>query len=147
MTIQERLVQDMKAALKSSKKIELETIRMAIAQIKNATIEKGKDLSEEEIIQVLAKEVKRRKESIKLYDEGGRQDLVERETQELEIIRSYLPEALSEKELNDMVDQAIKEINAEGMGDMGKVMGLIMPQVKGRADGKHVQELVKKKLG
>jgi uncharacterized protein YqeY len=146
MTIQERLVQDMKAALKSNKKVELETIRMVRSQIKNTSIEKGEDLSEQVVMAVLAKEVKRRKESIKMYEEGNRQDLVKRETQELEIINAYLPEAISEKELENIVDQAIKETDAAGMKDMGKVMGVVMPQVQGRADGRQVQELVKKKL-
>lgn len=146
MNIDERLIQDMKTAMKTNDRVKLDTIRLIRAQLKNATISKGNELSENGVIEVLQKEVKRRKESIVMYKEGGRQDLVERETQELEIINSYLPEALNEKELNDIIDQAIKEIKAEGMGDIGKVMGVIMPQVKGRADGKEVQELVKKKL-
>ena len=146
MTIQERLVQDMKIAMKSSNRVKLETIRLLCAQLKNADLRKGDKLSEQEVIEVLAKEVKRREESIEMYAEGGRQDLVERETQELEIINSYLPEALNDKELGNIIDQVINEANAESIGNMGKVMGLVMPQVKGRADGKQVQELVNKKL-
>ena len=81
-----------------------------------------------------------------MYEEGGRKDLVKRETQELEIINSYLPEAYNEKELEDIIDQAIKDAKAESVGGIGKVMGLVMPWIKERAEGKQVQELVKNKL-
>ena len=146
MTIEERLNQDMKTALKSNDKVRLETIRLLRSQIHNAGITKGKELSEEEVLEVMAKEVKKRKESIKMFEDGGREDLVEKETQEMEIISSYLPEPLNEKELETIVSEAIKETGAESMRDMGKVMAVVMPKTKGRADGKQVQELVKKKL-
>ena len=138
--------QDMKTALKSNDKVRLETIRLLRSQIHNAGITKGKELSEEEVLEVMAKEVKKRKESIKMFEDGGREDLVEKETQEMEIISSYLPEPLNEKELETIVSEAIKETGAESMRDMGKVMAVVMPKTKGRADGKQVQELVKKKL-
>jgi uncharacterized protein YqeY len=146
MTIQERLTQNMKTALKSNDKVQLETIRLLRSQLQNAGISKGKELTEEEVIEVMIKEVKKRKESIKMFEDGGRQDLVDRETQELEILSSYLPKALDEKELEEIVNQAIKEVSAESSKDMGKVMAVVMPKIKGRADGKQVQELVKKKL-
>ncbi len=146
MTIEERLNQDMKTALKSNDKVRLETIRLLRSQIHNAGITKGKELSEEEVLEVMAKEVKKRKESIKMFEDGGREDLVEKETQEMEIISSYLPEPLNEKELETIVSETIKEAGAESMRDMGKVMAVVMPKTKGRADGKQVQELVKKKL-
>lgn len=146
MTIEERLTQDMKTALKSNDKIRLETIRLLRSQIHNTGITKGKELSEEEIFEVMVKEAKKRKESIKMFEDGGRQDLVENETREMEIISSYLPEPLNEKELETIIREAIKEVRAESMRDMGKVMAVVMPKTKGRADGKQVQELVKKKL-
>jgi len=146
MTIQERLTQNMKTALKSNDKVQLETIRLLRSQLQNAGISKGKELTEEEVIEVMIKEVKKRKESIKMFEDGGRQDLVDRETQELEILSSYLPKALDEKELEEIVNQAIKEVSAESSKDMGKVMAVVMPKIKGRADGKQVQELVKTKL-
>ena len=146
MTTEERLTQDMKTALKSGDKVRLETIRLLRSQIHNTGITKGKELSEEEVFEVMAKEVKKRKESIQMFEDGGRQDLVEKETREMEIISSYLPEPLNEKELETIVSEAIKEANAESIRDMGKVMAVVIPKTKGRADGKQVQELVKKKL-
>ena len=146
MTIEERLTQDMKTALKSSDKVQLETIRLLRSQIHNVGITKGKELSEEEIFEVMAKEVKKRKESIKMFEDGGRQDLVENETREMEIISSYLPEPLNEKELETIIREAIKEVRAESMRDMGKVMARIKPEVQGRADMGAVSKLVKQQL-
>jgi len=136
----------MKAALKSGDKLVLETLRMLRAQMKNVTIAKGEDLSEEDVFGILSKEVKKRKESIKLYNEGGREELAEKEEKEMKILTAYMPEELSTEELDTIVSKAISETDAEGMKDMGKVMGAVMPQVKGRADGKVIQDLVKAKL-
>jgi len=147
MGLQEKLLDDMKTAMKSGNKIALETLRMLRSQLKNASIAKGEDLSEEDVVGVLSKEAKKRKESLELYRQGGREDLAEKEEMEMQIIVSYLPEALSEDELAKIVDKAVVETEAESLRDMGKVMGVVMPQVKGRADGKAVQEMVKKKLG
>ena len=146
MGLQERLFEDMKSAMKSGDKVTLETLRMLRSQIKNTSISKGEDLSESDVIGVLSKEAKRRKESIDLYTEGNRQDLVQQETKELEIITSYLPELMSEAELLEIVDRTIKETGAESLKDMGKVMGAVMPRIKGRADGKAVQEIVRGRL-
>ena len=146
MGLEERLLEDMKTGMKSGDKLAVETLRMLRSQIKNASIAKGEDLSEDDVIGVLSKEAKKRKESLALFKEGGRKDLVEKEQKELDLITSYLPEALSDDELLGIVQNAIDESGAEGLRDMGKVMGLVMPKVKGRADGKMVQELVKKKL-
>ena len=146
MGLEERLLEDMKTGMKSGDKLAVETLRMLRSQIKNASIAKGEDLSEDDVIGVLSKEAKKRKESLELFKEGGREDLVEKEQTELDLISSYLPEALSDDELLGIVQKAIDESGAEGLRDMGKVMGLVMPKVKGRADGKMVQELVKKKL-
>ena len=146
MGLEEKLLQDMNLAMKSGDKVALETIRMVRAQLKNASIAKGEDLSEEDVIEVLSKEAKKRKESLELYKQGGREDLVEKEEKELSVIASYLPEALSQEELEEIVDKAVEETGARSLMEMGKVMGVVMPQVKGRAEGKVVQELVKKKL-
>ena len=147
MGLQEKLLDDMKTAMKSGNKVALETLRMLRSQLKNASIAKGEDLSEDNVMSVLSKEAKKRKESLELYKQGGREDLAEKEEMEMQIIMSYLPEALSEDELEKIVDKAVVETEADSLRDMGKVMGLVMPQVKGRADGKVVQEMVKKKLG
>ena len=146
MSIQEQLLEDMKAAMKAGDKLRLETIRGLRSQIKNAEIDKGRELSEEEVIQVLMNAAKKRKESIELYRQGNRMDRAEEESRELEIIQEYLPEQMSEEEIARLVDKVIKEVNASSPKDMGKVMGKIMPQVKGRADGKVVQKIVQQKL-
>jgi len=146
MGLEEKLLQDMNSAMKSGDKVALETIRMVRAQLKNASIAKGEDLSEEDVIEVLSKEAKKRKESLELYKQGGREDLVEKEEKELSVIASYLPEALSQEELEEIVDKAVEETGARSLMEMGKVMGVVMPQVKGRVGGKGVQELVEQKL-
>lgn len=147
MALADQLLQDMKTAMKSGDKITLETIRMVRSQIKNVEVQKGEALTDEDILQVLTKEAKRRKESIDMYTKGGRDDLAENESKELDVIQSYLPEALSEDELFAIIADAIEKTGAQGMSDMGKVMGMVMPQTKGRADGKMIQNLVRQKLG
>ena len=146
MGIQEQIQDDMKAAMKSGDKVVLETVRMVRAQINNTRIAKGEDLSDEDVFGILSREVKKRKESIKLYREGEREDLAEQEEKEMEVLNSYLPKALTPDEIDAIVSKTISEAGAEGMKDMGKVMGVVMPQVKGRADGKAVQDLVRSKL-
>ncbi len=146
MSIQEKLMKDMKAAMKSGDKIRLQTIRGLRAQLKNAQIDKGEALSEEEEIQVLMSAVKKRKESIEQFRAVNRPDRAEEEEQELRIIQQYLPEQMSEEEIAGLIDRVIREVQAASPRDMGKVMGKIMPMVKGKADGKVVQRMVQQKL-
>ncbi|MBN1780905.1 GatB/YqeY domain-containing protein [bacterium] len=146
MAIEAQILEDMKAAMKSGDTIRLETIRMLRAQLKNANLGKKDPLAEDDVMSIIAKEAKKRKESIALYEKGGRQDLVENEKQELEILQSYLPKALTVEEIDVLIGEAISRTNASGTQDMGKVMGIIMPQVKSRADGKLIQERVRLKL-
>ena len=147
MGLEEKLLQDMNAAMKAGKKEVVETIRVVRAQLKNASISKGKSLEEMDVIKVLSSEAKKRRESAEMYEQGGRDELAQKEKRELELILSYLPEPLSEAELKTLVEQVISETGAEGVRDMGKVMGAVMPRVKGRADGKAIQEMVKRLLG
>ena len=146
MSILVKLTEDMKKAMKEGDKIRLSTIRLLLAQLKDTKIAKGDILSEEEEIAVLTSAAKKRKESIKAYAEGGREDLVERESKELEIISSYLPEQLSEKEIASKISQIIEKTGAVSLKDLGAVMREAMQEFKGRADGKLVQQLVRKKL-
>lgn len=146
MGLEEKLSNDLTTAMKSGDKIVVETLRVIRAAIQNARLAKQKDFSDEDVLAVINKEAKKRKESIELYEKGGRTDLVQQESKELEIISAYLPEALSDEALMQIIDETLKESGAESMQDMGKVMGLIMPKVKGKADGKHVQNLVREKL-
>ena len=147
MKLQDKIMEDIKAVMKSGRKDVVSTLRMINAQIKNAAIQSRKDLSDGDILDILAKEAKKRKESIALYEKGNREDLAEIEYAELKIILSYLPEEIDDSELEALISQAIAETGAESMKDMGKVMASLMPKVKGRADGSRVQEKVRSLLG
>ncbi|MCK8825154.1 GatB/YqeY domain-containing protein [Fuchsiella alkaliacetigena] len=146
MSLKERLLADMKEAMKSGAKKKLSVIRMARAAIKNVEIDERKDLSDEEIIAILAKEVKQRRESIEEYRGVGKEDVATDLEEEINILNQYLPESLSEAEIVDLVEETIEEVGAEDMSDMGAVMGAIMPQVRGRADGNKVNNLVRERL-
>ena len=146
MSVENQLLEDMKLAMKSGNKVELDTIRMLRAQIKSASIDKKDDLDEAELAQVLQKEAKKRKEAIDLYQKGNREDLVKKEEAELSIISKYLPEQLSEKDLDDIIKSAVESLQVSSEKDMGRVMGAIMPKVKGKTDGKLVQQKVKEYL-
>jgi uncharacterized protein YqeY len=146
MGIQPKLLDDMKAAMKAGDKLRLETIRGIRAQMKNSEIDKGQPLTDDDEIQVLLSAAKRRRESIEQFRLGNRLDRAAEEEKELEIIKEYLPQQMSEEEISTLVNQIVQEVNASSSSDMGKVMGKLMPQVKGRADGKTVQRIVQQKL-
>ena len=146
MSLKERLKEDMKAALKAKDKEKLSVIRMLQALIKNAEIDKRGELTDEEIVSLLMKYAKQRRESIELYEKGGRQDLVEKERRELQIVESYLPKQMSEEEIRELVKKVIEEVGATSPKDMGKVMQAVMPKVKGRADGSVVNKIVRELL-
>jgi uncharacterized protein YqeY len=146
MDLKETLTADYKQAMKDGDKLKVSTIRMVFAGVKNEEIAKRSELTEEEFLTVLAREARQRKESIEEFGKGGRQDLVEKEERELSIIESYLPEQLSEDEVRDMIDRTIQEVGATSAGDLGKVMGKLMPLLKGKADGKKVNQMVRERL-
>lgn len=146
MSLQQRLDDDLKAAMKSSDSLKTSVLRMVKAAIKNKQVEKRKDLSDEEIISVLSTLTKQRRESIDLFSKGGREDLAEKERQELAVLQLYLPGQLSPEDLDRIIMEAINESSAEGVKDIGKVMRLIMPRVQGAADGKVVNQRVKELL-
>ena len=145
-SIKDKITQDMKKALAAKDKVKLSVIRLLKSEIRYKEIEKGSELSDDEIISVLSSSVKRHKDSIEQFEKGGREDLVAKEKAELEIIWEYMPKQLEEDELSQIVDEAIKEANASVPSDLGKVMRIVMPKVKGRTDGKRVNELVSSKL-
>ena len=147
MGIEARLAEDLKQVMKSGDKVALEAIRGVRAQIQLAKTSRDESLSEERVIEVLAREVKKRRESIALYEQGNRRDLADNEKREIAVIESYLPAALSDGEIDSIIAEAIGETGAQAVKDMGKVMAFLMPKIKGRADGRAVQERVKKKLG
>jgi len=146
MGLKEKLMEDMKAALKARDRERLSVIRMLQSLIKNAEIEKRGELTDEEIVSLLMKYAKQRRESIELYEKGGRQDLVEREKRELQIVESYLPRQMSEDEVRELVRKVIEEVGATSPRDIGKVMQAVMPRVKGRADGSMVNRIVRELL-
>lgn len=146
MSILDRLESDMKAAAKARESERLGVIRFIRSQTQNRRIELGRDLKDEDVIEVLARLAKQHRESIEQFSEGGRNELVEQEKRKLAVVEQYLPAQLSAAELEDMVSRAIAETGASGPRDMGAVMKTLMPGVKGRADGKAVKELVQKRL-
>lgn len=143
----ERLNEDMKQAMREKDKDRLSVIRMVKAAMQNEAIHLGvKELTEEQELTVLTREVKQRKESFKEFSAAKRDDLVAKVEKELAILSAYMPEQLSEAELEQLVKVTIAQLGASSKQDFGKVMGAIMPKVKGRADGKVVQNLVKQLL-
>ena len=141
-----RIQDDMKAAMKGGDKPRLAVIRLILAAIKQREVDERIELDDEQVLAVLDKMVKQRRDSIKQYGDAGRDDLASAEQAEVEIIQEYLPEALSEAEILAIIEQAVSETGAESMQDMGKVMGKVNPQVQGRADMGAVSGLVKRKL-
>jgi uncharacterized protein YqeY len=146
MTLLQRLDGDLKTALRGSDKLKLSAIRMVKAAVKNQQIEKGRDLSDEEVQSVISTLAKQRRESIEQFSKGGREDLADQERRELAVLQTYMPEQLSPLELDKIILQAIQESSAEGEKDMGKVMKVLMPRVRGIADGKIVNSRVKELL-
>jgi len=144
--LKERLVEDMKKAMREKSKKELSVIRMARAAIKNKEINNQKELNNQEVIEVLSGQVKKIRESIEDFIKGDRTDAVEEAKNEIKILQRYLPEQMGENEINNLVDEIIEEVEATDMSDMGKVMKTIMPRVKGRVDGSEVNRIVREKL-
>ncbi|MEJ2068493.1 MAG: GatB/YqeY domain-containing protein, partial [Deltaproteobacteria bacterium] len=136
----------LKAAQKAKDKIRLTVIRMLKTVIKNREVEKRDELTEQELLQAVNSQVKSRKESIVEYKKGDRQDLVKKEEDELEVLKEYLPEELTEEELREIIEAAVTEAEAAGPKDMGKVMKIVTAKTTGRADGKVVSGMVKEKL-
>jgi hypothetical protein len=147
VSLKERIQQNMKDAMRAGDKPRLAAIRLILASIKQKEVDERKDLDDAEITAVLDRMVKQRRESISQFEKAGRNDLVEQETAELAIIREYLPEQLSEDQLNALIDDAMAQTGASSIKDMGKVMGLLKPKLQGRADMNAVSALIKARLG
>ncbi len=149
MSLMARLTDDMKQAMKDKEagKFRLGVIRMARSSIKNAEINERRELTDDEILTILSKEVKMRRDAACEFEKAGRMDLVSGVEAEAAILMSYLPEQLSAEEVEAIVKQAVEQTQATSAREMGKVMAIVMPQVKGRADGKLVNEMVRKALG
>ena len=146
MQLRARLNAEMKDAMKSRDAARLSGIRMVLAAVKNRDIELRRELNDAEITEAISTLCKQRRESIRLFKEAGRQDLVDKEEAELTLLVSFLPQQLTREELVSLVDKVITETSATSGKDMGKVMKALQPLVSGRADGKLVSEVVKEKL-
>jgi len=146
MGLEERLIEEMKQAMKSNDKTKLSTIRMIRSTVKNKEIELRKPLDDDAILRVIQGMVKKNEDSIEQFKAGGRMDLVEKETKEIEIMKSFLPQPLSREEVLSVIDQTIEETNASSLKDLGKVMKTVMPKLGGKVDGALVNQLVKERL-
>lgn len=152
MNLREKIQADFKEAFKSKDSVRLSVLKMLQAAVKNAEIEKktkGKEgeLEEDEITQVISKEAKKRKEAMEIYEKEGRVEQAKQEKAEFEVLSAYLPEQISEDELRNLIKNAIEKSNASSPQDMGKVMAVLMPEIKGRADSSLVVKIVKEFLG
>jgi len=146
MNLTERLSDDMKQAMKSQDKFRLSVIRMVRSAMKNQEIDLRRPLEDSEVLEIIGREIKQRKDSLQEFTKAGREDLAENVAAEIDIISAYLPEQLTEEEVKEIVQQTIQETGASSKADMGKVMAALMPKVKGRADGKLVNQLVQQFL-
>ncbi len=145
-SLAERIREDMKAALKAREKERLGAIRLILAAIKQREVDERKTLSNEQVVALLDKMVKQRRESVAHYEKAGRDDLVDAENFEIKVLQHYLPEALAEDEIRELIEAAIQETAATSMKDMGKVIGILRPKLQGRADMAVVSTQVKARL-
>lgn len=149
MSLKDRLVEDMKVAMKAKEegKVKLSVIRMARAAIKNAEIDKKQEFNDEQVIEILAREVKMRRDAIAEFSKANRPEMVQALEEEIAILMEYLPQQLSEGEIRQLAEEIIAAVGAQGPKDLGKVMGALTPKTKGRADGKLVNQIVRELLG
>jgi uncharacterized protein YqeY len=147
MSLKERILQDVKDAMRAKDKPRLATIRLITAAIKQREVDERIELDDAQVLVVLDKMCKQRRESITQFEQAGRDDLAAQEKAELELIQQYLPEQLSEAEINELIDAAMQQTGASSMKDMGKVMGQLKPKLQGRADMGAVSALIKARLG
>lgn len=146
MSMLEKVNEDLKASMKARDEIRNNTLRQIKTAVMNAEIKKGQAMTDEEVSAVIFSLVKSHNDSIESFKKGGRPELVEKEERELSILKTYLPEQVSDEELKKIIGEAIAETGASSAKDMGKVMGRIMPKVKGKADGSKINLLVKQLL-
>lgn len=147
MGIREDLTKDIAVAMKAGEKLRLGTLRLLLSAVKNKEIDTKKPLTDEEFQQTISTMCKQRRESIEQFEAGGRQELADQERGELEILMAFLPEQLTEEEVRAIITAAKEELGVTSPKEMGKLMGAVMPKVKGKADGKLVQAIVKELLG
>jgi len=146
-SLKERLATEMRQALKAGERVRLGALRLLAASVKNREVEVRHELSDDELVEVATREIKRRIEAIEAYERAGREDRAAVEREEMETLKAYVPEALSDAEVEALIDEVVAATGASGPGDLGKVMGQVMSRAKGRVDGRAVQERVRARLG
>lgn len=146
MSLRSDIQEKLHTAMKSGDKEIVASMRLLMSSIKNKEIEQKKELNDEEVQAVVAREVKQLQDALKDFEAGGRADLVEKNKAEIEIFSAYLPKQMSDEELSDIVEKAIESTGSAGLQDIGKVMGVVMKEAKGKADGNRVREIASKKL-
>ena len=147
MSLLEQLTNDMKAAMKAKDKVTLGVVRMVKSSVSNEQIKLGHDLTADEELAVLSREMKQRVEELESYKDADREDLAEEIQGQIDVLKRYMPEQMSEEEVVAVVKETIAEVGASSKADLGKVMGALMPKVKGKADGKLVNQTVQSLLG
>ncbi len=146
MSIKQQVQDDLKEAMKTRQEVKIGALRMLLTAFVNKEKEKGEEISDEQFAQVVMSEAKKRRESIEAFGKGGRQDLVQKEEAELEILQAYLPAQLSEEEIRELAKKTIADVGASSLKDMGKVMANLMSKLAGKADGAVVSAIVKELL-
>jgi len=145
-TLKQKLSEDLKQAMRSGDVLKKSTIRMLMAAINNAEIARQAKMEDGDIFGVISKEIRQRRESIEAFKQGNRQDLVDKEAAEIEVLQGYLPQQLTREEIVEAARKVVAEVGAEGPGDKGKVMPKLIAQLKGRADGREINEVVSELL-
>jgi len=145
-TLKERIQEDMKNAMRAKEKVRLATVRLILAAIKQKEVDERIELDDNQVLTVLEKMVKQRRDSIKQYEDAGRQELADKEKEEITVLQEYMPEQMDGTELEAVINEVIASTGAAGPQDMGKVMGALKPRIQGRADMGQASQLVKSKL-
>lgn len=146
MSLLGKLNDDMKQAMKDKDKLKLSVIRMVKSSVKNEEINQGKELTDDQVLALLNRELKQRRDSLQEFEKAGRDDLAEQNRAEIEVLLLYLPKQLDEAEIRQIVQETIEQVGAASKKDLGKVMGALMPKVKGKADGNLVNKIVQELL-
>ncbi|AKL95797.1 hypothetical protein CACET_c23510 [Clostridium aceticum] len=146
MSLKERLTNDLKEAMKNKDQLRKNVVTLIRSEIKQVEVDKRVELEEQDVIEIISRQLKQRKDAVEEFEKGGRQDLVEQTQGEISVLLQYLPQQLSEEEVTKIVKETISEIGANSVKEMGKVMAAVLPKVKGKADGKTVNQIVKQQL-
>ncbi|HHY43733.1 MAG TPA: GatB/YqeY domain-containing protein [Coprothermobacter sp.] len=146
MSLKKELQEDLKEAMKSKNNVKLEVVRSVLTGVKNLEVQKMREAEDEDVLQVIKQEVKKRKEAIEMYEKAGRTDLLEQEKAELSVLETYLPPLMSEEEVREVVKRQIEKVQPTSIKERGKIMGLLMQELKGKADGNVVTSILDEEL-